>query len=355
MTDDDPFRHGSLTDVEGVRVGHHRRIGRGWRTGTTVVFCPDGAVAAVDVRGGGPGTRETDALSPTNLVDRIHAVCLSGGSAYGLAAADGVVDELERRGLGVPVGPLPEQVVPVVPTAVIFDLGRGGTFGNRPGSEFGARAIKAASSRPRRGTVGAGTGARAGGLQGGVGMASAEVMLEGRRVVVAALAVVNAAGSPIDPSTGLPWSTAPDLVRPNATERRAVADIVTGSVSPTTPLNTTIGVVATDADLDRAEARRLAMSAHDGLARAIRPAHGLTDGDTVFVLSTGRVEVDTGSTAGLVRGPDSRTAHLNAIFASGAMVFETACLDAILSASTVGTDPAYRDLCPSAFRRCANG
>ena len=151
MSDRDPFRHGSLTDVDGLLVGHHQRLGRGWQTGTTVVLCPDGGVAAVDVRGGGPGARETDALDPHNLVDRIHAICLSGGSAYGLATADGVMAELERRRLGVPVGPDSAQVVPVVPTAVIFDLGRGGDFGHRPGPDFGERALRNARRHPRPG------------------------------------------------------------------------------------------------------------------------------------------------------------------------------------------------------------
>lgn len=354
MTGHDPFGHGALTDVDGLRVGHHQRIGRGWRTGTTVVFCPDGAVAAVDVRGGGPGTRETDALAPTNLVDRLHAVCLSGGSAYGLAAADGVVAELERRRLGVPVGPAPEHVVPVVPTAVVFDLGRGGRFDHRPGPDFGARALRTATRRPRRGTVGAGTGARAGGMQGGVGMASVAVELDGERTTVAALAVVNAAGSPIDPSTGLPWGDGHGLVRPTAAERRRLEVLL--APPPPAPMNTTIGVVATDATLDRAEARRLAMSAHDGLARAIRPAHGLTDGDTVFALATSRVQLADGHAAaqGLVRSPDSRAARLNTLYAAAAVAFERACVDAVLTATAAGTDPAYRDLCPSAFRRHAN-
>ena len=170
---DDPFGTGTLADVTGLRVGHHQRLGRGWQTGTTVVLAPDGAVAAVDVRGGGPGTRETDALDARNLVDRIHAVCLTGGSAYGLAAADGVMAHLERRQLGIRVGPEPAHVVPVVPTAVIFDLGRGGGFGNRPDAAFGARARPSARARGiARGAVGAGTGARSGGMQGGVGMAS---------------------------------------------------------------------------------------------------------------------------------------------------------------------------------------
>lgn len=352
MTERDPFRHGALTDVDGVRVGHHHRVGRGWRTGTTVVLCPAGAVAAVDVRGGGPGTRETDALAPTNLVDRVHAVCLSGGSAYGLAAADGVMAELERRGLGVPVGPSPGHVVPVVPSAVIFDLGRGGRFGHRPGPDFGARALRAATRRPRRGAVGAGSGARAGGLQGGVGMASIAVVLEGGRATVAALAVVNAAGSPIDPATALPWADQHGLVRPTTPERRAFADLL--AAPPSVPMNTTIGVVATDAALDRAEAQRLAMSAHDGLARAIRPAHGLADGDTVFALSTGRLQLGDDSAPGLVRTPASRAMRLDALYAAAAVAFERACVDAVLTATAVGSDPAYRDLCPSAFRRHAS-
>jgi len=134
---------GSITDVPGVLLGHHQRTGRGWRTGTTVVVAPDGATAGVDVRGGGPGTRETDALRPGNLVSTIYAICLSGGSAFGLSAADGVVAHLEELGLGHPVGDDPRHVVPVVPAAVIFDLGRGGRFANRPDAEFGRVACDA--------------------------------------------------------------------------------------------------------------------------------------------------------------------------------------------------------------------
>ena len=353
VSDHDPFRIGSLTDVDGVLVGHHRRLGRGWRTGTTVVFCPDGAVAAVDVRGGGPGTRETEALDPRNLVDRIHAVCLSGGSAYGLAAADGVMAELERRRLGVPVGPEPHHVVPVVPAAVIFDLGRGGDFANRPGPDFGARALRAARRRAARGAVGAGTGAHAGGLQGGVGMASVAVDLAGRSLTVAALAVVNAAGAAIDPSTGSPWVTVRGLRRPTPGERRTVTAL---AMPDRQPLNTTIGVVATDADLTRTDAARLAMSAHDGLARAIRPAHGLVDGDTVFALATGLHPVtDDRAPAGLGRGSASRTAVLDRLYAAGALAFERACADAILTATAIGAPPAYLDVCPSARPRAWGG
>lgn len=343
-----PPQHGSLTDVDGVLVGHHQRIGRGWQTGTTVVLVPSGATAAVDVRGGGPGTRETDALDPRNLVDRIHAVCLTGGSAYGLAAADGVVAYLEERRLGVQVGPEPHEVVPVVPAAVIFDLGRGGRFGNRPDAAFGRRATSAArASSVARGAVGAGTGARAGGLQGGVGMASMTIEVpDDVSVTVAALAVVNASGTAIDASTGLPWAEMPGLRRPSAAHRAALA----AAIAPTPQaLNTTIGVVATDADLSRAEVGRLAIAAHDGLARAIRPAHSLTDGDTVFGLATGQRRLPPTS-GGLVRGAASRAIALNQLLAASADTFAEACADAVVSASTLGEVPAYRDLCPSAIR-----
>ena len=341
---DDPFHHGSLTDVDGLLVGHHHRRGRGWSTGTTVVSAPGGAVAAVDVRGGGPGTRETDALDPRNLVDRVHAVCLSGGSAYGLAAADGVMAELERRGLGVPVGPTPAEVVPVVPTAVIFDLGRGGRFGNRPGPEFGERALRAAGRRFTRGSVGAGTGARAGGLQGGVGSASTTVEVADVEIAVAALAVVNAGGSLIDPTTGAPWERVAGLRRPNRADRERLRAAVAAA---TAPLNTTIGVVATSASLTRAESARLAQSAHDGLARAIRPAHTMMDGDTIFGLSTGADAIPDDLT-GLVRTTASRAVHLNVLYAAAADVFATACVDAIVTASVVGDAPTYLTLCPSA-------
>ena len=249
---------------------------------------------------------------------------------------------------------MPGQVVPVVPTAVIFDLGRGGDFGHRPGPEFGARALRNARRRAGRGAVGAGTGARAAGLQGGVGMASARVELDGDPITVAALAVVNATGSPVDTATGLPWSPIPGLRRPTSGERNGLAAIVASAAG--LPLNTTIGVVATDADLTRPEARRLAMSAHDGLARAIRPAHGLTDGDAVFALSTRTVDLTTSPTdaAGLGRGPASRAVRLNRLFATGAAVFERACVDAILTATSIGDVPAYCDVCPSAWRTRAS-
>jgi L-aminopeptidase/D-esterase-like protein len=334
----DTFGAGSLTDVAGVRVGHHQRIGRGWQTGTTVVFVPLGAVAAVDVRGGGPGTRETDALDPRNLVDRVHAICLSGGSAFGLAAADGVMQVLEQRRLGVSVGPDASHVVPVVPAAVIFDLGRGGRFDHRPTAEFGAAAIRRArATGVPRGAVGAGSGARAGSVQGGVGMASTVMAFDEGAVTVAALAVVNSSGSAFDPRTAAPWAPAPPKLRkPTAAERASLAQML--ATPKLQPLNTTIGVVVTDAELTRPEAGRLAQSAHDGLARAVRPAHGLFDGDTIFGLATGRRPLDV-----------PRVGVLDRLYTASAEVFAAACVDAVLTATTVGSTLAYRDVCPSAF------
>jgi L-aminopeptidase/D-esterase-like protein len=326
---------GALTDIAGVRVGHSDRRRGGWRTGTTVVVLPEGCTGGVDVRGGAPGTRETDVLRPENLVTRVDAVCLSGGSAFGLAAADGVMRWLAEQSQGVSVGEPAHWVVPIVPAAVIFDLGRGGRFDARPDADFGWKAAQSARTRAEaQGSVGAGTGARAGGLQGGVGSASRQVGDH----QVAALAVVNAAGSVIDPATGLPherwtWPIL-GLRRPSTQDRRRVADIVMSP--PPGALNTTIGVVATTAILDKAAAQRLAMAAHDGLARAIRPAHLLRDGDTIFGVSTGT----TGAATTLKERDD--------LLAACADVFALACTRAVITArSHSGGPPAWRDLVPS--------
>lgn len=329
-----------LTDVPGILVGHAQRIGGGWQTGTTVILVPAGAVAGVDVRGGGPGTHETDLLRPENLVQQVHGICLTGGSAYGLAAATGVMAFLEERGVGFPVGPEGEQVVPIVPAAVIYDLGRGGNFANRPDAGFGYRAAKGARATPSRsGTIGAGTGARSGGLQGGLGSASVTLA---SGVVVAALAVVNSAGRVIEARTGLPWQPGGlGLRRPNAEERRVLEDHVRASRPP---LNTTIGVVATSAAMTKAECTKFAGVAHDGLARAIRPAHSMFDGDTVFALATGTADVVLETT------PREKARLLDEIFEAGADCFSLAGTRAVVDATSVpGGAPAYRDLCPSAF------
>jgi hypothetical protein len=341
----------SLTALDGVRVGHFQRIGKGWLTGTTVVFTPLGAVGGVDVRGGGPGTRETDVLRPENLVHQVHAVCLSGGSAFGLGAADGVMRRCAELGVGLPVGANPDDVVPIVPAAIIFDLGRGGHFGNHPTAEFGYQATATASRRPvRSGCVGAGTGAVAGGLKGGVG--NAAITLEDG-TVVAALAVVNAAGSLVDRETAMPWLPVDGLRRPDREDRRRLQEVLDKRAAPATadqtPLNTTIGVVATNAALTKAECTKLAQVAHDGLARAANPSHLLVDGDTVFALSTRTTELSTAPTGASLSDPNARHVLLNRILAAGADAFGAACVDALVSARGMGRFRAYRDLCPSAF------
>ena len=335
---------GHITDVPGVLVGHHQRRGRGWRTGTTVVRVDGGAMASCDVRGGGPGTRETDLLDPIAMIDRVQAICLSGGSAYGLAAAHGVMRWHEEHQMGFPVGPEPSHVVPIVPAAVIFDLGRGGAFSNRPDESFGYLACAAAKRAPvAMGAVGAGTGAMASGLQGGVGTAS---MTLGDGIVVGALAVVNAAGRVIDPSSGLPrFHEGITLRRPPPDQRHALAE----ATQPLpTPLNTTIGVVATSATLTKAECRKMAAVAHDGLARAIRPVHSMFDGDTIFCLSTAHHVIAADSAPGL-RRIGTHPAVINTLLAAAADCFALACTRAVIESRFIGGAPSYADLCPGAF------
>lgn len=353
----------ALTDVLGLRVGHAQRTGDGYLTGTTVVLAPEGgAVAAVDVRGGGPGTRETDALDPRNLVQRIEAVVLTGGSAFGLDAASGVAGWLEERGRGFRVGPDPAQVVPVVPAAALFDLGRGGDWRARPDAALGrAAAAAAAGTGPgapvAQGNTGAGTGAVAGGLKGGIGTASA-VLPSG--ATVAALAAVNAAGSFADPRTGALYGrlyeSPADLPSPevHAAAARRLAEAVEisrarSATSVRPPLNTTLAVVATDAALTRAQALKLAGTAHDGLARAIRPVHLLSDGDTVFALSTAtRPLAPEEARAEAAFDVHAEAGALNQILSAGADVLTRAVVRAASEAETVdgpgGVFLSYRDL-----------
>ncbi|OLZ67889.1 hypothetical protein AV521_23315 [Streptomyces sp. IMTB 2501] len=332
-----------MTDVAGVRVGHATRSGDGWLTGTTVVLAPDGgAVVAVDVRGGGPGTKETDALDPRNVVTRVDAVVLTGGSAYGLDAASGVMAWLEEQRRGVRVGADPAHVVPVVPAACVFDLGRGGDFRARPDAGTGRAAVEAAAdtapgARVPEGCVGAGAGAVAGRVKGGVGTAST-VLDSG--ITVAALAVVNAAGSVIEPGTGALYGELcqgrveypAESVHEAA--RRRLDEAAVRMVPP--PLNTTLAVVATDANLSKAQAQKLAGTAHDGIARAIRPVHLLHDGDTVFALATG------------ARSLTEHPLELNGILAAGADVVTRAIVRGVRAAESVdgpgGTWPSYREL-----------
>ncbi len=283
----DPSGHdaGCLTRVAGIEVGHSTSSLR--PTGCTVVLAREGAVAGVDVRGAAPGTRETDLLEPTHLIDRIHAVMLAGGSAFGLDAATGAVRWLEERGIGFDVG---VARVPLVPAAVLFDL-HVGDARIRPDAAAGYAACQAASGGPvAEGCVGAGTGAAVGKLfgmahamKGGIG--SASITVDG--VTVGALVACNAVGDVVDPDTGRPVAGArtDDGQRLRDSRRALLAGDVPRTLLAGT--NTTIGVVATDALITKAQARRLAVCAHDGLARAINPVHTLSDGDTLFALGTG--------------------------------------------------------------------
>jgi L-aminopeptidase/D-esterase-like protein len=324
----------SITDVTGVLVGHHQRTGEGWATGTTVVLLPPGTTGAVDGRGGAPGTRETDLLLPENLVQQVDAVCLSGGSAYGLAAADGVMRWLAEHNRGMRVGAGEHEVVPIVPGAVIFDLPRG-DWGNRPDQTFGYRACASAATEFAVGSVGAGTGAVAGRLKGGVGTASTRV--DG--FTLGALAVVNAAGDAVDAATGVPYAADHEV----AGEFLVTWPNTPGEFPDSAPtrLNTTIGVVAVDADLTKTECRRLAVAAQDGLARAVRPAHTMFDGDTVFAVATRArsLGVEEGPF-----GPMTRAGVLDRLCTAAAETFARAVVHGILSATSLAGFPAYTDV-----------
>lgn len=363
-----PGSRNDLTDVGGIQVGHHQRRGRGWLTGTTVVVAPPGTTGGCDVRGGGPGTRETDLLDPRNMVEHVDAVCLTGGSAYGLAAADGVMRALERRGRGFTVGVEPGRVVPIVPAAVLFDLAAGGVFTNRPDSSFGERATDAARARAvAQGTVGAGTGAHIGPLlKGGIGSASV-VLADG--ITVAALVALNPSGLTFGPATGELWGLRhglpgefDDIGLPSDDEIRAFADTLDAVASgrapadPGTGTNTTLVVVATDARLEVAECARLAGSAHDGMARAISPIHLYHDGDVAFALATGTVELPTERRDGVIRPTSTRPAQLGPLLAAAADTTARAIVHATLAATTVrapgaiaGRLTSFRDQFPSAF------
>jgi L-aminopeptidase/D-esterase-like protein len=282
---------GGLTDVPGLRVGHFTDSRR--PTGCTVVLAEGGAVCGVDVRGGAPGTRETDLLDPVNSVQQVHAVVLSGGSAFGLDTATGVMRYLEEKGVGFPVS---VGKVPIVPAAILYDLGIG-DWTIRPDARAGYEAARAASTGPvAEGSVGAGAGATVGRLfgassamKGGVGTAS--VRLPGG-AVVAALVAVNAGGDVVDPATGRVLA---GVRTEDGKGLRGAVDALLAGVRPGPPLraeNTSIGVVATNVALTKPEAAKVAQMAHDGLARTIRPAHGPWDGDTLFALSTAALTVD---------------------------------------------------------------
>jgi len=282
-----PVYEGKITDVQGIRVGQAGN--RQAMTGVTVVLAgQEGATVGADVRGAAPGTRETDLCRPENTVEKAHAVVLSGGSAYGLASAAGVMEYLEQENIGVDMGVCR---VPIVPAAVVFDLMVGDAH-VRPDAAMGMEACRAASDEVQQGAVGAGTGATVGKMvpgcipaRGGVGTAGIKLACG---VTVGAIAVVNACGDVYD-LNGAPIGVGR---LPNGTPV-PVESVLYGAIpAGKEGQNTTIGVVATDAVLTKAQAQRLATCAHDGLARTIRPVHTQMDGDTIFALATGKVEAD---------------------------------------------------------------
>jgi len=292
----------AITDVHGIEVGHAQNEEA--LTGCTVILCRKGAVAGVDVRGGAPGTRETDLLNPLNLVQKIHAVALAGGSAFGLDAAGGVMRYLEEQKIGFNTG---VAKVPIIPAAILYDLNLG-RADVRPDSEMGYQAAASASSAPPvEGNVGAGTGASVGKMRGmkyamkaGVGTSSINI----NGVIIGALVAVNAIGDVVDPLNGKVIAglrSGPTLAWLKKNQMRTAAKS-----------NTVIGVVATNARLTKAEATKVAQMAQDGLAQAIRPAHTMFDGDTIFALATGERKADV-STVGAFAAEVMATAIVRAV------------------------------------------
>ncbi len=313
--------------VEGIKVGHFTLDGR--PTGCTVIVAENGAVGGVDVRGGAPGTREIALLDPVNTVDVVHAVVLSGGSAFGLDAASGVVRELEERGVGYRAGP---HVVPIVTGAILFDLGLGDDPSIRPGPDCGYQAARTASAAPpASGSIGAGAGATVGksrgmarATKGGIGKASITL---NSGLTVAAVIAVNAVGDVVDPATGEVVAGVRTEDGSGFSDSRIL--LRADQISPTPGQNTTIGVVLTNATLTKAQVTKVAQMAQDGLARAIYPAHTPSDGDAVFALGTGAFdgEVSVGTLGALA-----------------AEVVAEAILDAVRSAEGRGGVPALSEL-----------
>ena len=318
-------RADAITDVRGIQVGQHTDPRR--PTGCSVVLARAGAVGGVDVRGAAPGTRETDLLDPANLVGVVHAVLLAGGSAWGLDAAGGVMRWLEEQGIGLPVGGAPGQIVPIVPAAVLFDL-HVGDARIRPDAAAGHAACQAAGrTPPEQGNVGAGAGATVGKLFGSMhamkgGIGSASVSVDG--VTVGALIAVNALGDVVDPASGRPIAGARSADgRLHGSVARALAGERPLSILSGT--QTTIGVIATDAPLTKAQCQRLAGAGHDGLARAIRPVHTMSDGDTLFALATGQ----------------ARALDFNLLCAMAGEAVARACVNAVRAARGLTTGGVY--------------
>ena len=322
-------KSGSITDVTGVKVGHYTDAAAG--TGCTAIICEGGAVGGVDVRGSAPGTRETDVLRPTAIVNEVHAVLLSGGSAFGLAAASGVVRHLESNGIGLRFG---GATIPIVPAAILFDLGlvRGDI---RPTADDGETAcLNASYSFPAQGSVGAGTGATVGkmlgmgrAMKGGIGSSSISIH---NGPTIGAIVAVNAIGGVYESATGR------IIAGPRGEDGSSILDAMEvaisntpGATQPVTASNTTIGVVATDAALNKEQANKLAAAAQDGVALAIRPAHLMGDGDTMFALATGKSDVGV---------------NMNQILAAAVKCVSYAIVNAITEADSLGGVPSHKDV-----------
>jgi L-aminopeptidase/D-esterase-like protein len=317
-----------LTAVEGIKVGHFTLSER--PTGCTVILVDGDAVGGVSQRGGAPGTRETDLLNPLNIVDKVNAVVFAGGSAFGLEAATGTVRWLEEHNIGWPAGP---SKVPIVPSAILFDLGVGGNPKVRPTADCGYKAAAAATTGPvAEGSIGAGAGATVGKFGGAgrstkAGLGTASIALP-NGLVVAAIVAVNAVGDIIDPSTG---KVVAGVRNPDGTFADARKILRTGAnmQRPRAGENTTIGLVATNARLSKPLVTRMAMMADDGYARAISPSHTNGDGDTIFSLATGRW---------------NGTADITVIGSLAAEAMADAVVRAATQATGVAGIPAARDL-----------
>lgn len=313
----------TLTAIRGIRVGHAQDMDA--LTGCTVILCPPNTVGGVDQRGGAPGTRETDLLRPLHLVQHVNAILLTGGSAFGLAAADGVMRYLEERQIGFET---PVARVPIVPGAVLFDLELG-RADRRPDAAMGYAACQAATDDPvQQGCVGAGTGAKVGGMLGITqatksGIGSANLTLPGG-AIVAALIAVNTLGDVVDEGGRILAG-----LRASPTGHAFIGTLNALQHAPPTPppTNTAIGVIATNAQLTKEQTNKLAQLAQDGLAQAVRPAHTLFDGDTLFALATGDVQSD-----------------LSLVGAFAAEVVAAAIRNAVRAATSLGGLPAVRDL-----------
>ncbi len=331
-------RYNSITDVNGIKVGHFSDNDS--LTGVTVILTPEGSVGGVDVRGGSPGTRETDLLSPVNRIQRIDAVCLCGSSAFGLNSVGGVMKYLEEKRIGHPVRD--GMVVPIVSAAVIFDLGRGKS-NIHVGESSGYQGCEnAGTGSTLQGNYGAGLGALSGGYKGGVGTAS-EILDDG--VTVGAITIVNSSGLAFDTESGGFYAGGLERNGEFGDLKENLKALYVPRPKPKwrQAQHTTIGMVATNLALNKPQVTKIAQMAHDGLARAIYPAHTMFDGDTIFAISTGEKSVE-----GLENNERDRL--ITQVGVSAADSFARAIVHGLISAESVGNYICHRDAFPGAYK-----